>query len=142
MSGRSAFDYQLVADREDPVTFLNIRQRPAQADTEQGEKDQEDKTKIEAREASAFWRHCLTDPVGRREIHKLLERTKAFEVAPFAAAPNGSISDPATFYKMGQMSIGQALYQWFAIVAREELFKLQDEYNVHGGLGMRPDRQV
>lgn len=137
----AAFDYTLVADRKDPIVQLPLHARPASASNEQDVKDQEDKTKIEAREAAQFWRAALADPVGRREIYKVLNLSEAFS-APFAAVGVGFPDPHATFFRAGQISIGQRFYQMLAIVARDELFKLQDDYNIFGALAVRPDRQV
>lgn len=143
---RAAFDYArpyaLEADRDDPVSAFPLRDRPAQADNEQGNKDQEDKTKIEAREASDFWRGVLSSRVGQREMFKLLRLTSAFEASPYAADLSGRQNDRLSDYKMGQMSVGHILYQMLAIAARKELFELQDFYNLHGDLAVRPDRQL
>lgn len=142
MNGRAAFDYALQADRPDPVSDMLLRERPAQADNEQGTKDQEDKIKIEAREASEFWRSVLSSEVGQREMFKVMHILgRAFD-APFAASPAGFPDPNATFYKAGQISVGQSIYQMLAINARDELFKMQDRYNIYGALAVRPDRQL
>lgn len=143
---RAAFDYDrpyvLEADRPDPVSEFQLRDRPAQADNEQGTKDQEDKIKIEAREASDFWRGVLSSEVGQREMYKVLHLLgRAFD-PPFAASPAGFPDPHATFYKAGQISVGQSIYQMLAINARDELFKMQDKYNIYGALAVRPDRQI
>ena len=96
--------------------------------------------RIEAREASQFWRRALTDPSGKREILKLLTRTHAFEPSPFSADMSGRLQDRLSDYQQGQMQVGHELYQWLVIVARAELFALQDEYNLRGELAIRPHR--
>ena len=53
---------------------------------------------------------------------------------------SGRLQDRLSDYKQGQMQIGHELYQWLAIVARNELFALQDEYNLRGELAVRPHR--
>ena len=138
----AAFDYSMEADRFDSSKPTPLHMRPASAVSEQDTKDQEDKTKIEAREAAIFWRGCLKDTVGRREILKVLRLSGAFENSPFAADLSGRQNDRLTDYKMGQLSIGHSLYQMLAIVARAELFKLQDEENIFGHLAVRPDKEV
>ena len=135
----AAFAYLMEGDRPDPVSELPLHLRPAAASTEPEVKDQEDKTKLEAREASEFWRYVLADPVGRREIYKALNIAEAF-ASPFAATEAGMPDGKATWFRAGQISIGQRFYQMLAIVARDELFKLQDEMNLFGGLAVRPDR--
>lgn len=137
-----AFAYAMEADREDPVAIHLLRDRPAQADNDQGAKDQEDKFKIEAREASDFWRAVLSTEVGCREMYKVLHTLAHAFDPPFAASPAGFPDPNATFYKAGQVSVGQAIYQMLAINARDELFKMQDKYNVYGALAVRPDRLI
>lgn len=139
--GSLAFDYLLEADRPNAVTQLHLRERPPGAAEPQEVTDQEHKTKIEAREAASFWRACLSDEIGRREIYKALNLAEAFSM-PFAASPAGFPDKRATWHRAGQISIGQRFYQMLAIVARDELFKLQDEMNIYGALAVRPDRQV
>lgn len=138
---RAAFDYTLEANRGDAVAETFLHERPADAADDQGTKDQEDKTKIEAREASMFWRGVLSDNVGRREVFKLLQNMDAFDV-PFAASPIGFPDPNATFFKAGKISAGQIFYQMLAITARDELFAMQDEFNIYGGLAVRPDRKT
>jgi hypothetical protein len=135
-----AFDYQLEVDRQAPPGSLPLRERPQAADTEQAAEDQQSKTKMEARQASDFWRGLLRTPIGRREIHKLLTMVRAFESSPFAATPIGFPDPQATFFNAGQIEQGRAVYQMLAILARDELFAMQDEYNVFGALAQRPDR--
>ena len=137
----AAFSYSLEANRADAVAENFLHERPANAADDQGNKDQEDKIKIEAREASMFWGAVLADPVGRREIYKALNLAEAFST-PFAAVGMGFPDERATWYKAGQVSIGQRFYQMLAITARNELFKLQDEMNLFGDLAVRPDRKV
>ena len=122
------------------LTTRRLNERPASAGDREGVLDQEDKTRIEAREASQFWRRALTDPSGKREILKLLTRTHAFEPSPFSADMSGRLQDRLSDYKQGQMQVGHELYQWLVIVARAELFALQDEYNLRGELAIRPHR--
>lgn len=139
--GYAAGEYALEADRNVVDLRRNLRERPAAASTPAEVVDQVDKSKLEAWEASQFWRKALTDPVGQREILKLLHLTQAFEKSPFAADMSGRLQDRLSDHKLGQMSIGHALYQWLAIVARAELFALQDHFNIHGELAVRPHRQ-
>ena len=141
MRNAAPFSYALDADKADQIVEFPLRERPASASDDQAVKDQEDKTKIEAREASAFWRAILSDQVGKREVYKLLIQMDAFDV-PFAASPIGFPDTNATFFKAGKISAGQILYQMLAITARAELFKLQDEMNIFGALAVRPDKQI
>jgi hypothetical protein len=133
-------DYQLEADRTIAPGTLPLRERPQAADTEQATEDQQNKNKFEARQASEFWRSVMRTAIGRREIFKLLNMVRAFESSPFAATPIGFPDPQATFFNMGQIEQGRAVYQMLAIVARDELFALQDEFNVFGALATRPDR--
>ena len=133
-----AFDYQLERDRA-PEFRLRVVERPADAATEGGVEDQEAKERTQAREEQIFWRETLRHPVGRRVMMKMLRLSGAFEKSPFAADLSGRQNDRLTDYKLGQMSIGHALYQWLAISAREELFGMQDEFNVNGELAVRPE---
>jgi hypothetical protein len=134
-----AFDYRLEHDRN-PEFKLRVVDRPADAATEEGIDDQEAKERTAAREEQIFWRTMLSDPVGKRVMMKLLQRTAAFEKSPFAADFAGQQNDRLSDYKLGQMSIGHLIYQWMAICARDELFKLQDEYNINGELAVRPEK--
>jgi hypothetical protein len=99
----------------DPAT-LPLRERPQAADTEQATEDQQNKTKLEARQASEFWRGLLRTAIGRREIYKLLTMVRAFESSPFAATPIGFPDPQATFLQhAGQIEQGRAVYQMLAI---------------------------
>lgn len=134
-----AFDYRLEHDRV-PEFRLRVVDRPPNAATPGGVDDQETLQRTAAREEQMFWRAVLSDPVGKRVMLKLLQRSSAFEKSPFAADLSGQQNDRLSDYKLGQMSIGHMLYQWLAITARDELFKLQDEYNLHGDLAVRPEK--
>jgi hypothetical protein len=135
-----AFDYKLEVDRH-PVDEVKIRvlDRPAAAD-QAGVDDQEERNRALAREEAQFWRMVLADRVGKRAMFKLLTMLSAFESSPFVAAPNGAPDHFATFAKAGQIEQGRGVYQMLAIVARDELFALQDEFHVFSALAPRPEK--
>lgn len=133
-----AFDYRLEHDRK-PEFRLRVVDRPADAGTPGGVEDQEARERASEREEQIFWREALRSAGGKRALTKILRLSGAFEKSPFAADLSGRQNDRLSDYKLGQMSIGHALYQLLAIVAREELFALQDEINLHGELAVRPN---
>jgi hypothetical protein len=134
-----AFDYKLERDR-DPEFKLRVVDRPADAGTPGGMDDQEAQQRSADREEQIFWRETLRNPAGRRAMTKILRLAGAFETSPFAADMSGRLQDRLSDYKLGQMSVGHMLYQLLAICARNELFALQDEINLHCELAVRPGK--
>lgn len=131
-------DYKLEADRE--AEPIRLGERPAAAATTEQVDEQQDATRISAREEAQFWRMVLTDRIGKRVLFDLLTMLKAFESSPFSATPIGFPDPQATFFHAGQIEQGRAVYQKLAIMARKELFELQDEFHVFSGLAPRPDK--
>jgi hypothetical protein len=61
-------------------------------------------------EASRFWRRVLSDPVGRRELFKILASGHAFEER-FACGPTGVPQSEATWFQAGEQSFAFNLYR-------------------------------
>jgi hypothetical protein len=67
----------------------------------------------EQRESDAFWRAIFADPVGRREMWRLLATLHPFEER-FAVGPNGFPQVEATWFHAGEQSFGCRLHRsWF-----------------------------
>jgi hypothetical protein len=66
--------------------------------------------KIQEREAERFWAGVFNDPVGRREMWRLLQSAHPFEER-FACGPNGFPQPEATWFHAGEQSLGLRLYQ-------------------------------
>lgn len=62
-------------------------------------------------ESTVFWsRVVLSDPVGRREVWRLLQDAHTFETR-FACGPNGFPQGDATWFHAGEQDFGLRLYQ-------------------------------
>lgn len=91
-------------------------------------KRKETRKKLYQREAVAFWHSVLSDPVGRREIWRLLQDAHTFETK-FACGPNGFPQSEATFFQLGEQMFGQRLYQTLALYDRENVLLMHDEHD-------------
>lgn len=82
-----------------------------------------------------FWRVVLSNPVGRREIWKLLDATHAFSTQ--FAQSNGGFPDPnATWFRAGEQAWGLALYHNLMRWAPEGVGAMMEE---HSGIYDKPE---
>lgn len=56
-----------------------------------------------------FWQKVLSDPVGRREMWKILQDAQTFKVK-FGVGPNGFPSPEGSWFAHGQQAFGMGLY--------------------------------
>lgn len=94
----------------------------------QSRRRQESRIKREVREADAFWRGVFADPVGRREMWKLLDQLHPFEER-FACGPNGFPQPEATWFHAGEQSFGNRLHQSWIRIDRAGVFLMHDEHD-------------
>ena len=85
--------------------------------------------KVLGRLTVAFWRKTLSDPVGRREMWKLLE-TCHFREEPFMCGPNGFPQPEATWFKAGEKALGLRLYQMWLALAPDLVILMQSEHDI------------
>ena len=82
----------------------------------------------EKREARLFWSGILADPIGRRELYRLLQSCKAFEQT-FACGPNGFPQPEATWFHAGAHDFGSRFFQSLCVMDREGAFLMLDEHD-------------
>ena len=89
---------------------------PDATETTESAADPKRVTKTRARrkkaedEAADFWRACLANEVGRREIWNVLTTAHTFEVR-FGCGPNGFPQPEATWLNLGEQLLGQRFYE-------------------------------
>lgn len=86
------------------------------------------KRKIEVRDGVTFWRGVLADPVGRREIWGLILGSGALQDR-FAAGPTGFPDPYATWYHLGQQSIGRQLLDSLTVIDFEAVHTMRCEHD-------------
>lgn len=75
-----------------------------------------------------FWRRCLADPVGRRELWALLNDAHTF-TPMFMASPVGFPDPLATWYSAGQTNLGQRLYLSWQKIAPDLVMLMHAEHD-------------
>jgi len=88
-----------------------------------------DKLRREAQEEESFWRAVFNDKIGRRVMWRLLHDDCHGFTPPFACGPNGFPQPEATWFKAGQYSIGQRLYQRWLHMARDGFALTMEEHD-------------
>lgn len=63
---------------------------------------------VRRRETDAFWRRCLSEPIGRRAIYEFLQ-TARYKQTTFACGPNGFPQPEATWFQAGERSVAERL---------------------------------
>lgn len=112
-------DDALLPDAADPAVEMPDASDPKQ------QKRIRNKAKREADEAKRFWTAALADPVGSREIWRLLNDAHTFETR-FATGPNGFPQPEATWFHAGEQAWGMRFYQTLAIHDRGGLLAMHD----------------
>lgn len=115
-------DDEILPDAADPATEMPDASDPRQ------QKRIRNKGKRETEEARQFWTTVLADPIGRREIWRLLNDAHTFETR-FATGPNGFPQPLATWFHAGEQAWGQRFYQTLAIHDRAGVLALHDEFD-------------
>lgn len=91
------------------------------------QRDQRRQADLEREQAKLFWTRVLNDPVGQREIWRLLVAAHTFEER-FATGPNGFPQPEATWFYAGEQSFGLRFYHMLcrqdraAVLAMHDLF--------------------
>jgi hypothetical protein len=98
-----------------------------------------EKREEHASEAERFWRGVLVDPVGRREIWKLLQSAHTFEQR-FACGPNGAPQPESTWFQAGEQSFGLNFYLMLQFIDREGVWRMQDEHDSRYARPAKPKR--
>jgi len=71
------------------------------------------KLEREELEAQAFWKTCLSHPLGRRELWKILSKGHAFKRDRFLSSQTGFPDPNATWFLLGMQDYAEALfYDW------------------------------
>lgn len=73
----------------------------------------------EEQQAEVFWGRVFADPIGRREMWRLLQRLHPFDVR-IGATPVGFPDERSTWMQLAEQLVGQHIYQeWFARFPQE-----------------------
>lgn len=80
------------------------------------------------KEGERFWKAVFADPIGRREMWRILQAGHCFEER-FACGPNGFPQTEATWFEAGQQSLAQRLYQTWERMDRAGVFQMLDEFD-------------
>lgn len=83
-------------------------------------------SELEHENAVRFWKRVLADPIGRKEIWKLLMTAHTFEER-FACGPSGFPQVEATWFHAGEQAFGLRFYQSLMQMDREGVFLMHDE---------------
>lgn len=118
-------------ENDDETAPLPSEQPTVDASTRAGVRQQERKVDRERREGEEFWRRTLADPVGRREIWRLLAGEGGAHVFEerFAVGPNGFPQTEATWFAAGEQAFGLRLYQHLMRIDRAGVFLMHDEHD-------------
>jgi hypothetical protein len=91
-------------------------------------RDRRKREVIEKENSDNFWRRVLSDPVGRKEVWKLLQAGHAFEER-FACGPNGFPQTEATWFQAGEQAFVLRIYQSLLVLDRDAIALMHDEYD-------------
>lgn len=109
-------DDDLPEDDDAPVSAVTDDRTESVAVS--GRRKRENRIEREARESASFWKAVLADPVGRRELWRVIVGSMgahAFETR-FPASPAGTPDPYATWYAKGEQDLGLRLYhQWLRL---------------------------
>lgn len=91
-------------------------------------KRRQKRVEIDRQNADKFWAAILADPIGRKEIWRLLQDCHAFEDR-FACGPNGFPQPEATWFQAGEKAFGMRLYHSLAAIDRAGVLLMHDEHD-------------
>ena len=86
------------------------------------------KLRYDKQEAREFWKEIFASPVGRREMWNMLQSCHVNETK-FSCGPNGFPQPEATWFSLGEQSIGRRLFDSWLIMDRDGVLKMLDEYD-------------
>lgn len=98
------------------------------------------RSRSEQKQAEKFWKGVLADPVGRREMWRILQDGHCFDTR-FACGPNGFPQTEATWFQAGEQAFVLGLYQKWMLVDRAGVFLMHDEHDARFSRAGRPPRQ-
>jgi hypothetical protein len=84
------------------------------------------KAALRHRDVQRFWQQVFSDPIGRSEMWGILEQAGTF-ADRFGVGPNGFPQPEASWFHMGQKSLGLRLFQSWQALTREGVLLMQDE---------------
>lgn len=96
-----------------------------------GVEAQQRKANRERAESEAFWKRVFADPVGRREMWRLLfgdGSTHAFNT-DFAVSPAGVPDQFAAWYRRGEQDFGLRQYHKWLVFDRLGVIAMHDEHD-------------
>lgn len=77
--------------------------------------------------AIEWWKRCLSDPIGRREIWKIInDRCRAFNTT-FAVGPSGFPQIEASWFHAGEKSVGLDMYHRIMALCPKEIILMHQE---------------
>jgi hypothetical protein len=117
---------------ENPYDDYLPGEEPGQVNSADPEtvEEQERLQREERAEALRFWAAVLQDPVGRREIWRLLVDAGLFTNV-FAYSPVGFPHPEATWFQAGKADGARRLYAALARDHRALVLQMHDEYDPH-----------
>lgn len=113
-------DAEFGEDEESPKVFLDNASDPAQI------KRKTRRKKLAEEDGLAFWKGVLSNPVGRREMWKILKDCQAFSTV-FGVGPNGFPSPEGSWFKQGQQAFGLGLYHKWLFNFPEHVYLMHAE---------------
>ena len=100
------------------------------ATSNESNRARKERLELEAMQAKAFWSQVLRDPVGQREIYRLLEAGHLFEGSfAFACGPSGFPQDNATWFRAGEKSFVERWYLKLAEFDRAAVLAMHDAFD-------------
>ena len=103
-------------------------QKTVDAASGQSQREIKKRADVEREQARIFWSRVLHDPIGQREIWRILVSAHTFEER-FACGPNGFPQTEATWFHAGEQAFGQRFYQMLVRQAREAVFAMHDQFD-------------
>lgn len=103
-------------------------QRTVDASSTRTQREVRKRADVEREQARIFWSRVLRDPIGAREVWRILASTHTFEER-FACGPNGFPQTEATWFHAGEQAFGQRFYQMLIRQDREAVFLMHDEFD-------------
>lgn len=98
------------------------------------------KVDFERKQAVEFWRGVFENPVGRREMWKLLQEMHPFE-PKFGCGASGFPQPLATWFEFGKQDVGQRIWESWTILDREGAFRMRDEFDPHFARNKPDDKE-
>lgn len=124
----------------DPREYLPAERPTVDAANPSDIKKRESRAKRDRRQAQEFWQSVFSDPVGRREIWRILESAHTFEER-FACGPNGFPQPEATWFHAGEQALGQRLHDSLQIMCFEGVYLMRCEHDSRFAHALPPNKK-